>query len=456
MLYKHITKIKVPSTATLSVKQEKTWASWRNRTGKRISAEVKADSDGRQYVSIESKFWYCRYTDSTGHRIQRSTKCTDRSAALAVMNEWVKVSERVKAGILRQECEQTGRLEPKLFKKVQQEYLEALSRGWSKNRKETRPASIKHLSFSKYVLDLFREQSKINRLIDFTCEKTQKYINSLQEQGKSARYRNHHRSILSGFASFCQYQNYLSDNPVSRTTVANVKLDIRRKPRALTEQEVSRLLTAAMERPLNNFLNGNTGAVSIENVDPKIIDELKRTGRQRRLIYLTLWRLGLRWSELRNVCIRDIDLKNYPEHILLKANGTKAKREEKSAVPEDLKTELQAWIVDEGRIGATKLFDMSASGGRIFDKDLAAAKIPKQTHEGIACPHSLRHSLGTRLGKSGTPIAVTKSIMRHADIRTTMDYYTHLTLIDAHQALERLPTLPDAFVDKELKILKLS
>ncbi len=454
MLYRQLSRMTPPAPAKRTTKKSKVYASWTGRNGRKITAEVLTDADGNEYCNVESGTWYARYTDSAGRRIQRSTGCTDKNAAEGVLNQWRGKSEKVKAGYMRAAEEHADRRGPLLFKDMQAQYIEALRRGWSKTRKKARPASEKHLYFTEHVLNQFRERCGIHRLIDFTGASVQKHLDGLQDEGLSARYRNHHRAILSGFASYCVFHDHLQDNPVVKAAVADVDLDKRRKPRALTDAEVGALLDAAAARPLKSFMEKNTGPVDLDKVDPETLSALNRTGKQRRLIYLTLWHTGLRWGELRKVEVRDVDFKGAHPHIRLKATGTKGKRDDVAPLSSALRDTLKAWIQEDARIGASKLFDMPENGIRVFDKDLAAAKIPKTTHDGIACPHSLRHSLGTRLAKSNTPIAVTKAIMRHSDIKTTMDYYTHLTLIDAQHAVESLPGLPDATMADDAAVEK--
>ena len=55
--------------------------------------------------------------------------------------------------------------------------------------------------------------------------------------------------------------------------------------------------------------------------------------------------------------------------------------------------------------------------GDAYKKAAAAAGIPHVT------THSMRHTYRSWLDAVGTPIAVQQKLMRHADIRTTMNTY---------------------------------
>ncbi|UCF00257.1 MAG: tyrosine-type recombinase/integrase, partial [Planctomycetota bacterium] len=55
--------------------------------------------------------------------------------------------------------------------------------------------------------------------------------------------------------------------------------------------------------------------------------------------------------------------------------------------------------------------------------------------------HALRHTCGTLLAAAGVHPKTAQEIMRHSDIRLTMDYYTHFMTGQEHKAVESLPNL---------------
>ena len=58
--------------------------------------------------------------------------------------------------------------------------------------------------------------------------------------------------------------------------------------------------------------------------------------------------------------------------------------------------------------------------------------------------HCLRHTFATLLSKSGVVPRMAQELMRHSDIRLTMNVYTHLKLIDTAGAVESLPSIGSA------------
>ena len=79
--------------------------------------------------------------------------------------------------------------------------------------------------------------------------------------------------------------------PGLAVAVADQRADTRRQRRALTEEELARLLDAAQRRPLADALmvrRGKAKGKPLANLSPETRDELIRLGRERALIYKTL------------------------------------------------------------------------------------------------------------------------------------------------------------------------
>lgn len=55
--------------------------------------------------------------------------------------------------------------------------------------------------------------------------------------------------------------------------------------------------------------------------------------------------------------------------------------------------------------------------------------------------HSLRHTLATMLAQSNVPPAVTQKIMRHRDIRLTLQAYTDESHLSTASGIASLPRL---------------
>ena len=71
--------------------------------------------------------------------------------------------------------------------------------------------------------------------------------------------------------------------------------------------------------------------------------------------------------------------------------------------------------------------------------DLKKAGIPYKENSRYADFHALRHTLGTNLSSRNVPPRVAMELMRHSDIRLTMNYYTDTNHLPLSDAIAKLP-----------------
>ena len=75
--------------------------------------------------------------------------------------------------------------------------------------------------------------------------------------------------------------------------------------------------------------------------------------------------------------------------------------------------------------------------------DLDAAGIPYQDAAGRYFDfHAMRGQFISLLAAQGVHPKVAQALARHSTITLTMDYYTHLDVLDVTGALDKLPALP--------------
>lgn len=113
----------------------------------------------------------------------------------------------------------------------------------------------------------------------------------------SARSRNYYRESVVAFANWCVQTGRLISHELDRVPKADQKADPRRQRRALTEEELKRLLVVAAARPLTDTQRVRRGArkgEAIAELKPETVVKLQGPGRERALIYKTLVLTGLR------------------------------------------------------------------------------------------------------------------------------------------------------------------
>jgi integrase len=229
-------------------------------------------------------------------------------------------------------------------------------------------------------------------------------------------------------------------NPIARVQRADEHADQRRQPRALTVDELQRLLDAARRRPLAEALLFNRGWRKNQpgaRLRPETVVKLEVLGRERALTYKTLVMTGLRLGELGKLRVCDL----VGNQLILAAKNEKNRQGSTIPLRADLREDLAAWVA--GRSG--KLFNITGAALKVFNRDLKFAGIAKRDDRGrTVCIHSLRHTFATMLSQGGVQPRIAQAAMRHSTIDLTMTVYTDPRLLDVDGALAVLPELPMA------------
>ncbi len=142
----------------------------------------------------------------------------------------------------------------------------------------------------------------------------------------------------------------LLKNPFAGMGKLDVNQDRRREARALTEDELSRLLQAARLRPIADaeiVRNGPNKGKRLIKLSAERRSKLERLGHERSLIYKTAILTGLRKGELRTLTVSDLSFGDVP---FLKLKEKHEKNRKGSTVPlrSDLAQDLKSWVTGRG------------------------------------------------------------------------------------------------------------
>lgn len=210
----------------------------------------------------------------------------------------------------------------------------------------------------------------------------------------------------------------------------------------MTEDELTRLITVARERPLRDartIRRGPNKGQLLANVASHRAEALEHTGLERALIYKTLVTTGLRLNELRTLTVGDLSFGDVP-FLKLKHSNEKNRKGSTIAIRSDLASELKQWTADKEP--SDSVFYVPVRLLDILNRDLEMAEIPKADADGrVVHIHALRHSFGTRLSVAGVAPRTAQAAMRHSNISLTMNTYTDARLLDTAEAVESLPPI---------------
>ncbi|MGD9498449.1 MAG: tyrosine-type recombinase/integrase [Armatimonadota bacterium] len=141
-----------------------------------------------------------------------------------------------------------------------------------------------------------------------------------------------------------------------------------------------------------------------------------------RAIFMTFWRAGLRYGELRDLRLDDLDLSR--NELRVRGKGGHV-----AAVPvlSDLRPYLVRWLEARPEVAHDYLFT-SRTGAPMYDTCARRLFTRLIRHAGLAgkryTPHSLRHGCATALYEAGVDIGTVARFLRHRDL-TTVNRYVH-------------------------------
>ncbi len=365
----------------------------------------------------KNKPWYIQYTDADGNRITAkgfTDKALTEQLAAKLENE-VMLRKR-------------GMIDPaqeRLLAIKQSPIAEHLA-AFERSLSNTTP---KHQKLTMTRVRRVIEGGGFRSLGDLDAEKAEECLKGIRDADDlGARTYNHYLQAVDEFGKWLVATKRLPTNPLAGIDRLNSETDVRHKRRALTTEEVSRLVESA--RSSGEVVQGYEGEL-------------------RARAYLTSFYTGLRRQEIGSLTPRSFKLEEPQPILTVEAACSKHRRKDVLPLHPDLVAMVREWVRGIGpddllfpRIERKKTWLM-------VKKDLERVGIPYETPDGIADFHAAgRHSHITGLVRSGASIMEAKELARHADIRQTARY-THIGMEDRAEALGNLPS-PDvsAHVDR--------
>ena len=363
-------------------------------------------------------WWVSYYVDRT--RKYKSLRTRDK-----------KVAELIAADIVRKdELRRAGLLDP--FEEEKQKPMSEHLSDFEATL-AARGVTAGHVKDRMACLRAFVEEVGVLRIADLDLARASRWLNSLKAGGWSARTVNRRYQALQQFGRWLVSTRRLPHNALEGLRPLNEAEDRRRVRRALTVEEFERLLSEARERPTRLARVRGRRAPS-----PDALDRLRARGEVRALVYALAAGTGLRRGELRRMRWCDLDLDR--GRLLVPAASAKSRREQAVELHPHIVAALRFARPEEAQPTDTVVPPRMFPTHRTVRADMDAAEIPAKDGEGrIADFHSLRSTFITWCAVNGEHPRVTQALARHASVKTTMNHYTDLRLLDTRGAVARLP-----------------
>ena len=325
--------------------------------------------------------WYVRYKDERGKWRAKRAGGTEAEAHV--------VMERLREELLLLKRGRITRAELRAAEQAERPIGEVVEeyRRHMEGRQLTRPHIKEALRCIRAVVAGIGAKC----LGDVEAVKVERWLEGLIRKGRSACTRNVYLRRMNGLVNWAYKRGYLREHPLRVIDGVPEERDRREVSRALTSDEVRRLLKAVPEK--------------------------------RRLYYAVAVYLGLRWSEVYRLRWDDVDLQ--AGKVYLRAEATKAGRADTLDIPPRLVRMLR---YSRNANGHGAIF-LSKPIQRTWKRDLELAGIRYEVNGQQADRKCLRKTCCTQMILAGGSLWQVVRHMRHRDPKVTLRAYAELGVL---------------------------
>lgn len=348
----------------------------------------------------DSKYYYLRYRfDWMVIEKWRSLGVTDKQVAEKLARDFVTEQEQERMGIIQPKSLRNSAKVP--LKNHLTDYLADLK---SRGRDGRHGRGAKQLQTR--IKNLFRDCAW-NLISDIGPES---FIWWRNRQSLSPKTLNHYLNAISGLLNWMEKLGRIQRNPLRHVDNVETRGKERRLRRALTDEELGRL---------------------VEKSGP------------RGTIYLAAARSGLRQEELKQLTWDDVELDQNRGMITVRDTVSKNRKQQRIPLLPELREALLQYRPISWK-PHDRVFTRGVPRCGRLQEDLATIGVPYQDDLGrYADFHALRMTFSTYLQRNGVPIHVAKIMMRHSDIRLTTQTYLDEQMLPLQESISGLPGLRD-------------
>jgi integrase len=228
-----------------------------------------------------------------------------------------------------------------------------------------------------------------------------------QGRGQDGYGQRTYNSYLMAFKIFCRWlvrEGRVAGSDPMRVQSLIRQTEYRKKRRPLRLDEMHRLLeTTAKSEVKHSNMNGY----------------------ERSLVYRLALEVGARANEIKQLTVQSFNFDSRPATVRIEASTCKSKRTDDLILMDDTARDIQGFLKDKKL--QDKAFAMPYKTDDMIKKDLKESGIEYKDEANRDIDfHALRHTFITNLSLVGVHPAVAQKLARHANITTTMKYYTHV------------------------------
>jgi integrase len=181
------------------------------------------------------RLWYFRFVDADGVKRERKG-CTDKRATEELARAAESEAAKVRAGVIDPKAIAYGVQESRPLSDHLADFRKAL---------EDKGGTPKHAMVTSHRAERILTLAKARRISDLSLSKALDALATLREEGLGAETINHHVRAVKAFARWLWRDGRAREHALAHLSTSNPEADRRRRRRALTPEEATRLILAA-------------------------------------------------------------------------------------------------------------------------------------------------------------------------------------------------------------------
>jgi len=375
--------------------------------------------------------YYIQWFDHTGKRRTKSARTTDKATAERIAAKLDADAALRREGVVDATLDAVVMEAQRSIESHLADY-EAALRG--------RGGTDEHVKRTLRMVRKIAASADLKSASDITADGVNRFAGRLKDGGSSARTIQSYLTAIKGFTKWLLQHHKLHRDSLTTVKKPNPNSDRRHERRMLLPDEW-KWLRAVLSNSEMRF---------------------NMTSSERLLLYSVAIETGLRSGELRALTGKSIFADDAKPYILAKAGTTKNQKTARQYICGQLAKDLKSHIRRKAPNAAVFRLPHETEMAAMLRADLGDARLlwlhemkkcdpgnhvqrqqtdflEAKSHDGELIDfHSLRHTCGAWIAKTGAHAKVVQSIMRHAAITLTMDTYGHLFPGSEADAIGRL------------------
>jgi integrase len=261
------------------------------------------------------RVWYFKFIDGDGRPVERKG-CPDRRATEEMARAAESEAAKIRAGLTdpRELAHRQHEARP-LSEHVRDWHAFLVGKG----------STQQHADLSRNRVNRLIDLARAKRLPDLSPSRVQAALKAIRDEGVSLRSVHHYTRAVKGFSRWLWRDGRAREDTLAHLTSPNPDPDRWHVRRALSADELAKLIRAA-------------------EVGPVV---LKTTGPDRAALYRVAALTGFRANELRSLTPESFDLAGDPPTVTVRAAYSKHRRDDVQPIPPDLAEALRPWVASK-------------------------------------------------------------------------------------------------------------